>query len=164
MFLADAASDHNLLTDLTIGQLLGMAVTVAAVVAIIVKINPLMKKLNQFFGDWFGEPERPGVEGRLGAMERLSEQDKQIAEIKESIAPVVDMKAEGNHRQVLARLSDIQDTVDRNRGHTHRVERLLVRHIKESRKWVADVTEKAKQTGFETPPWPQIDDDDTRED
>ena len=145
MFLADAVSDHNLLTELTVGQLLGILATVGVIVGIVVKINPIMHRLNELLDDWFGEKPRPGVKGRKGVMERLSDQDAAISRID----PIVNPSAEGNHEEVLRGLAD-------NRHQLRRIERLLVRHIRESKVWVGEVTSKAKESDFDVPPWPNL--------
>jgi hypothetical protein len=44
----------------------------AAVVAVVRKVWPLMRRINHFIDDWFGEGERPGVKATPGVVARLA--------------------------------------------------------------------------------------------
>lgn len=43
------------------------------------------KKADDFYEDWYGEPERPGVPRRPGVMERLKDQDQALDEIRKEL-------------------------------------------------------------------------------
>lgn len=143
---------HNLLTDITVGQLLAAALTLLVIIGIARKINPVMRKLNDMTDDWNGEDARPGVPGRKGVMES-------IADLKSQVEPITDPKAEGNHQEVLLRLCEINRLVTTNHGDITELRRLLGRHIRESQAWVAAVDKATAERDFVTPPWPDMPDD-----
>jgi hypothetical protein len=152
----NAATDHNLITDLTIGQLLGIIATLIVIVTLIRTINPIMKRLNNLLDDWFGEPPRPGVPERKGVMQRMEDQDEVLGHLRRRIEPLVDETAEGNHQEVLRKLSEIHESSNANNSRLRTVERLLHRHLRESRSWVQQVDKAAAEVNFQMPPWPTI--------
>lgn len=142
-------ADHNLLTDLTVGQLLAVFASVVLIIGLIRKVNPVMKKLNDMLDDWNGERARPGVPERKGVMESISD-------LKTQVEPIVDDKAEGNHQQVLDRLHEINLLVTTNHGDLKRMRDLLDQHIRESKAWVESVDKATAEKDFQTPPWPHL--------
>ena len=172
MFLNDvlppgSTSEHNLLTDLTIGQLLAVVATLVVIIGIVRSVNPIMHRLNDMLDDWNGEKQRPGVPGRKGVMERLedqdevlSNQDEVLSHLRKKVEPLVDDAAEGNHQEVLHKLDEISSSAHVNAHHLTRVEKLLKRHIRESKQWVQEVDEKAAERDFRVPPWPDLPDED----
>lgn len=152
-------ADHDLLADLTIGQLLAVIGTLAVIIGIVRKIHPVMKRLDEFMDDWFGQKARPGVEGRPGAMQRLSDQDEVLSHLRKKVEPLVDETAAGNHKEVLNKLEEISGTTHKNAAHLHNVEHLLHRHIRESRAWLVEVDKATAERDFKMPPWPDLPDD-----
>lgn len=150
---------HNLLTDLTLGQMLALFATAAIVFGIVRKINPVMHRLNDMLDDWNGEKARPGVPERSGVMERLSEQDAVLATLRHRIEPLVDETAKGNHLEVLARLDAVAEHHADCDSRMERIEHLLNRHLREAAAWVHAVDRATAERGFETPPWPNLPDD-----
>lgn len=47
------------------------AVLTTFIVRALLKVGPLMKRTGEFLDDWYGEPPRPGFEGRRGVMARI---------------------------------------------------------------------------------------------
>lgn len=151
-------AEHNLLTDLTVGQLLAVMGTVVVLIGLVRTINPLVKRLNNLMDDWFGQPPRAGVPQRKGVMERLSDQDAAIAVMQKKVEPVVNINTTGNHAEVLEKLNDIQKVAKVNTSHLTKVEKLLHRHIRESQAWLDAVEKKTKEVDWEMPPWPYLPD------
>lgn len=71
--------------------ILGTAGIVSAVAVIwkqaILPITHLVEEVKDFLGDWKGEPERPGVPGRMGVLERLEEHDNELQAIRAEVRP-----------------------------------------------------------------------------
>jgi len=167
-------ADHNLITDLTIGQLLGIIATLIVVIGIVRTINPIFHRMNDLLDDWFGEKARPGVAARKGVMEHLEdtdadvkeikagqiEQDVAIAHLRKTVEPVVDNTQAGNHKEVLQRLDNIDKLSGGNAKHLTHLEKLINRHIRESKTWVGAVDNATKDaTNFKMPPWPDMPDE-----
>lgn len=55
---------------------------IGAVWAAIRRIAPAIRKVVHLVDDLLGEPDRPGVPGRLGVMERLQQLDERTAELR----------------------------------------------------------------------------------
>ncbi|GIH27605.1 hypothetical protein Aph01nite_59150 [Acrocarpospora phusangensis] len=55
----------------------GIAVIVGGITALVV-VRKSLKKLSDFMDDWNGEPDRPGVPGRLGVMQRLEAIESEV--------------------------------------------------------------------------------------
>lgn len=159
-FLLGAAADPEgqWLLDINIGQILAGVTTILLIIGLARRIRPLLKRVSYLLDDWFGEPSRPGVPGRKGVMERMSDQDKAIAGVRASVDPIVDPTRDGNHAEVLARLSLIADQSWNTHKHLQRVERLLHRHIRESRVWLSEVDAAAAKVNFDVPEWPSLPD------
>jgi hypothetical protein len=153
-----AVSDHNLLTDLTVGQLIAVVATIGIIIGFIRAVNPVMHRLNNLMDDWFGEQQRPGVPERKGVMQRLEDQDEVLASLRHKVEPIVDDTAEGNHQEVLAKLEQITQMSHSNTAHLTKVERLLHRHIRESKAWITEVDKAAAERDFEVPKWPDLPD------
>lgn len=73
---------------LTWGTLVAICLGVAAVIGAFVALGKaarwgwrLVRLLMAFVGDWFGEPDRPGVPGRPGFAERMAAIEEQNAAI-----------------------------------------------------------------------------------
>jgi len=169
-----AISQHNLLTDLTLGQLLAIIATLAVIAGFVRSVNPIMRRMNDMLDDWNGQKARPGHDAEPGVMEHLKmvdgvladqnvvliEQNEALSHLRKKVEPLVDDKAAGNHREVLRRLDHISGHNAQCGVHMDRIERLLDRHVRESRTWVAAVDKATKARGFEAPPWPDLPDDD----
>src|SRR5512139_3399277 len=127
--------------------MVGDDVTVAQVIAFLGALGGLLvlarkaylggKRISDLLDDWFGERARPGVPERKGVMERLSDQDVALTEVRNRIEPLATHVE--NHAEVIQRLEGITATSQHTAGHLVRVERLLMRHIRESRVWVSAV-------------------------
>jgi hypothetical protein len=62
----------------------GAPTVVATVWAFIKKVWPIIKRVNYFVDDWFGEPEREGRSARPGVLSRLQGiEDTQLAHSKQ---------------------------------------------------------------------------------
>lgn len=81
----------------------------AVVVAQVVK---LIKRLADAIDDWQGEPDRPGVSGRPGVMERLA---------------VIEAELHPNHG------ASLRDVVDRLEHGVRRIEDQLAAHLEQHR-------------------------------
>lgn len=69
----------NLTDALTIGGPIGIAVAVLIVLGYVwKKLHPVIRKVEQFSEDWFGEPARPGVAARPGVMERIAKLNAEL--------------------------------------------------------------------------------------
>ncbi len=68
--------------DITVGTLFIWALFVVGLVTAALKLRraiiPLLEKIRNFFDDWEGSPERPGVKAEPGVMERLSQLEYQL--------------------------------------------------------------------------------------
>jgi hypothetical protein len=122
-----------------------------------------MHRLNNMLDDWNGEKSRPGVPGRKGVMERLedqddvlSNQDEVLSHLRKKVEPLVDETVEGNHQEVLHKLNEIQSSTHTTALHLHLVEKLLKRHIRESKAWVQEVDKAAAERDFQVPAWPNL--------
>lgn len=62
------------------------AVAAAAVLAGVPLIWRIGRRTKQMYGDWQGEPARPGIEARPGVMERLAAGDRHFQVIDANIA------------------------------------------------------------------------------
>lgn len=154
----DAITDHNLLTDLTVGQLIGIMATLVVIVGFTRKFWPVLKRLDHLLDDWFGEPPRAGVRERKGVMQRLSDQDAAIDKLSRDLTPLVDATVPGNHTEVLKRLDTITNQAKNHAQHMTHVEKLLNRHIRESRAWISEVEKRTAEVDFDVPPWPNLPD------
>lgn len=78
-------------TNLNIGQILGFGLGLVVVVGLFVKIwktvRPMWRNIREFFEDWKGEPERPGVPARAGVMERLHTIENKVSTIDHELHP-----------------------------------------------------------------------------
>jgi hypothetical protein len=173
----DVTAEHDLITDITVGQVVAALVTIAVIIGFIRKINPIMHRLNDMLDDWNGEKARPGVPPRKGVMERLGDQDVQLTEngqrvarheidvsthldrISKDLKPLVDTHAKGNHQEVLTRLDAIASQSEHCGVKIQHLERLLNRHIREARAWVSAVDRSTAEQNIATPPWPSLPDD-----
>lgn len=52
-----------------------------------VKLWPFFRRLGHFLDDWLGEPARPGIDARPGAMERLAAIEADLAEVHHEVFP-----------------------------------------------------------------------------
>lgn len=170
LLASNSISEHNLLTDLTVGQILAVLTTLLVIIGFIKTFNPIMHRLSNMLDDWNGEPGRPGVPERKGVMQRLgaqdeainevrtgqSEQDEVLSHLRKKVEPLVDETMAGNHQEVLHKLDEIVGTTHDCGTHLSRVEHLLHRHIRESKQWVQAVDEKAREVDFIVPPWPDL--------
>jgi hypothetical protein len=167
-------SDHNLLTDLTVGQLIAVGVTIAILVGFFRKVNPVMHRLNDMIDDWNGRAARPGKDREPGVMERMKDTDKvlqghtetledqnvTLSHLRKKVEPIVDDTAAGNHAEVLKRLDTMAEHSEACGEHLVHIEKLLHRHIRESRAWVSAVDKAAADRNFEMPQWPELPDKD----
>ena len=55
-----------------------LSVIFGAVFAVVRTLRPLVHGTAEFLDDWKGEPDRPGVKGRPGVMERLDAYDRRM--------------------------------------------------------------------------------------
>lgn len=152
--LAFETADHNLLLDLSVGELVAILGSLAAIVALIRKFGPLLRRLDDLLDDWFGQKPRPGVPERKGVMQRLSDQDVAIQEVRTLVDPLIGLDHPGNHNQVLSRLDDLDASAHRVSHRLNRLEHTLLRHMRESREWVTLNHEQAARVGYDVPAWP----------
>lgn len=52
------------------------------VMKVVRPVRRAWRRLDDFLGDWFGEPARPGQSARPGVMERLARVEERTAELK----------------------------------------------------------------------------------
>jgi hypothetical protein len=162
----DVLADHNLLTDLTVGQIIALVGTIGIIIGFFKKINPIMHKLNDMIDDWNGRSARPGKDAEPGVLERLKTteqtltgQNEVLSTLRHKVEPIVDETQAGNHAEVLARLDSLVHHNETCGKHLSRMEKLLNRHIRESRAWVNAVDKATAERDFVTPPWPHLPDD-----
>lgn len=65
------SSDLSLLNDVTLGQVFAVVGAITAIVLMVRKTMPFMKKISNFLDDWNGTEARAGVEAHPGVMARL---------------------------------------------------------------------------------------------
>jgi hypothetical protein len=107
--------------SLTEGLILTAAVLVAlgGIITAVIKSARFLRKADNFLGDWFGEPDRPGVPGHPGVMSRLGGlEERQIAIENEQ-------KPNGG--------SSLRDVVDRVDERTAITESLVRQHLEDGR-------------------------------
>ncbi len=64
---------QTLLDAVTIGDIVGLLAAVGAIWASIKWVRPALRAITNFLDDWNGEPERPGVPGRVGVLEQIAD-------------------------------------------------------------------------------------------
>ena len=68
--------------DITVGTLFIWVTFASAIIVAAAKLRkatiPLLEKIRNFFDDWEGSPERPGVKAEPGVMERLATLEYQL--------------------------------------------------------------------------------------
>jgi hypothetical protein len=137
------------LLQLNVLQLVGIFSLLGGIFIAIRKVSPSIRRVGYLLDDWFGEDARPGVPPRPGVMERLQAHD-------------VAVQAFTNHAELLTRLEAINMAVHEvgtdASDSAARVEKMLNRHIQESRLWVAELDTRAAAYDFEVPDWPTLDD------
>lgn len=167
------AKEINILNQITLGQIVVVLAGAGVIVGFFKMVNPVLRRLNDLMDDWFGEPARPGVPERKGVMERqemtdaassaqsaaITAQGEALEALLTKVEPLIDPKADGNHQEVLRRLTEINILVTTNHGDLNALKRLLGRHIRESRAWVEAVDVATAERNFTTPPWPNLPDD-----
>ena len=72
-------------------SLLALLAWAAGIVAIVAFFNrhvmPVLRAIDEFFEDWRGTPDRPGVKGRPGVMATLNEHGEKIQQIEKQVTP-----------------------------------------------------------------------------
>ena len=138
-----STSQHNLITDLTVGQIVAALATLGVLVGIIVKMHRPLKQLGQMLTDWHGTPARPGVKAKPGVMARLDQHEERLDAVFGLVSPV--LEGPTDHEEVLARLDslkagqrrastridEISHSVHRNQTAIAHVDSLVRHHISE---------------------------------
>lgn len=173
LYAADGAdvAELSYLHELTVGQVIAALATLGVVVGFFKKVVPLLRRLGNLLDDWNGEPARPGVPERKGVMERLEDQDTVLAKqdevlrkqdqvleaMRTSVHPLlVDHEAIGDRHEILRRLHELNALLTDQRDDVVQVKQLLYKHLRESTAWVSAVERATAETGFTTPPWPDM--------
>jgi hypothetical protein len=150
---------NSTLRELTIIELIALLTTIFTMLGILIGIFrvviPLARRLSNLTDDWHGERARPGVPERKGVMQRLSDQDEILEELKHRLQGHAD-----GDEPIPAQLAAVDRRVLGNSHRIRAIEHLLRRHIRESEAWVTRVSLKAQaETDFEVPPWPELRED-----
>lgn len=89
------------------GKVAAAIVAFGAVFALLIraarKATRMSKKVSNFLEDWNGEPARPGVPGRPGAMERLSRVEIAVDEVRMQVNP----NGGGSMRDTVNMIADV---------------------------------------------------------
>jgi hypothetical protein len=141
---------------ITVGNVITWISFIIAVVVVVRKITPILKKLSNTLDDIQGERARPGVPARPGVMERLGNQDVALADIGDKVSHMA-----GNQAVVVKSLEDLKDRANTNfriarraDRNVTRVETMLLQHIHDSRVWIDDLGRSAEHYNFKVPDWP----------
>ncbi len=108
------SSEHNLLYDLSVGQIVGLILTLAAVAAVFARFRKPINRMGDMADDWFGTAARPGVKAKPGVMQRLDEVENRLNEHITMSEPL--LQGPMNHAEVLARLSQVDAMQRMNSG------------------------------------------------
>ena len=100
-------------------SLLALLAWAAGVVAVVVFFNrhvvPVLRAIDDFFEDWRGTPDRPGVKGRPGVMATLNEHGEKIQQLADEVQAIRRQMAE-----VLEEFRDFRTESSTDRDHLWR--------------------------------------------
>lgn len=106
---------------LTVGDILGVLVTLGVVAGGLRWLKPVLKGVRDFLVDWGGEPERPGVPRRPGVVESLGELRCDMEGMKTDMAKVKDDAAQAAFHSQPNHGSSSHDALMREMRETRRV-------------------------------------------
>ena len=146
------------LADITVGQIFFTLVGIGALVAAWRVVSPLAKALKNFFDDWNGESERPGVPARKGVMATLKEHGDKIEKIESQVTPnhgselKLSEELQGLRREVAALASGVDETkakVSELQTSSQDTQSALNEHLENVPVLVADILDKAQENAAE---------------
>lgn len=89
--MIDPALVPEVVSQVTVGEVIkavGFIVAIAGAILYIRKlVRPTWRAFSNFLEDWNGEPERPGVAGRPGVMERLEKLERLSLDVHHEVKP-----------------------------------------------------------------------------
>lgn len=93
-----------MMSHIDIGIIVGLITIAATVVAVGRWTYRQFKLLECLLEDWHGEPDRPGVPGRLGVMERLDSIEKKVNSAAFNSRPNHGTSAYDEHTRLLNKI------------------------------------------------------------